>query len=462
MGNGLAANRQTQRPPSYPGPANASSTHRGSRAFFPPENHYSPRHKESRSREESNLPHRDFNLPHPGQLERRISSRPTAPPQSIRANQDTPEDPLPSNLHISQLKQFHKFQKTTPDTTPTHPPAVPHTEHIHTVFNPLQLVQQNKSMEIPNQLAIDNLVDQLVTSDEEQRIAGDVKLQVGIMFQALRRLEQDNAALRRVAGAGGGRGPGPDAMGDIAALQEEIANYQGQVKGLEDKNNELYKVNHEWSEEYKNMRKSLTDQIKKFGEEKGALERQIAKLDADLAEDENATGQLIKKLKNVNAVLTQDKMLLEQQIEELDIEKGKLAKRLTTLEKLYEEDVNEELAAKEQIRDLALTIREMKDKEKKHINEYTVLDDRVTDMQEQLRKAKNQQKAERETREKAEKELKKANRAFKDIKKVYFHSPPRREYFPPPIVNRYDPFDPYAPCDDVYDIDYDPLYDKYW
>ena len=83
MGNGLAANRQTQRPPSYPGPANASSTHRGSRAFFPPENHYSPRHKESRSREESNLPHRDFNLPHPGQLERRISSRPTAPPQSV-------------------------------------------------------------------------------------------------------------------------------------------------------------------------------------------------------------------------------------------------------------------------------------------------------------------------------------------------------------------------------------------
>lgn len=57
------------------------------------------------------------------------------------------------------------------------------------------------------------------------------------------------------------------------------------------------------------MRKSLTDQIKKFGEEKGALERQIAKLDADLAEDENATGQLIKKLKNVNAVLTQDKMV---------------------------------------------------------------------------------------------------------------------------------------------------------
>ena len=41
-------------------------------------------------------------------------------------------------------------------------------------------------MEIPNQLAIDNLVDQLVTSDEEQRIAGDVKLQVGIMFQTLR------------------------------------------------------------------------------------------------------------------------------------------------------------------------------------------------------------------------------------------------------------------------------------
>lgn len=71
----------------------------------------------------------------------------------------------------------------------------------------------------------------------------------------------------------------------------------------------MYKVNHEWSEEYKNMRKSLTDQIKKFGEEKGALERQIAKLDADLAEDENATGQLIKKLKNVNAVLTQDKMV---------------------------------------------------------------------------------------------------------------------------------------------------------
>lgn len=46
--------------------------------------------------------------------------------------------------------------------------------------------------------------------------------------------------------------------------------------------------------------------------------------------------------------------------------------------------MNEELAAKEQIRDLALTIREMKDKEKKHINEYTVLDDRVTDMQEQV------------------------------------------------------------------------------
>ena len=68
----------------------------------------------------------------------------------------------------------------------------------------------------------------------------------------------------------------------------------------------------------------------------------------------------------------------------MDIEKSKLAKRLTTLEKLYEEDVNEELAAKEQIRDLALTIREMKDKEKKHINEYTLLDDRVTDLQEQV------------------------------------------------------------------------------
>ena len=68
----------------------------------------------------------------------------------------------------------------------------------------------------------------------------------------------------------------------------------------------------------------------------------------------------------------------------MDIEKGKLAKRLCTLEKLYEEDVNEELAAKEQIRDLALTIREMKDKEKKHINEFTVLDDRVTDLQEQV------------------------------------------------------------------------------
>ena len=56
-------------------------------------------------------------------------------------------------------------------------------------------------------------------------------------------LEQDNAALRRVAGGGGGRGPGPDAMGDIAALQEEITNYQGQVKGLEDKNNEVSHLN---------------------------------------------------------------------------------------------------------------------------------------------------------------------------------------------------------------------------
>ena len=57
------------------------------------------------------------------------------------------------------------------------------------------------------------------------------------------------------------------------------------------------------------MRKSLTDQIKKFGDEKGALERQIAKLDTELAEDENASGQLIKKLKNANAILGQDKMV---------------------------------------------------------------------------------------------------------------------------------------------------------
>ena len=46
----------------------------------------------------------------------------------------------------------------------------------------------------------------------------------------------DNAALRRTVG---GRPPGPDPAGDIAALQEEIANYQGQIKGLEDKNNEV-------------------------------------------------------------------------------------------------------------------------------------------------------------------------------------------------------------------------------
>ena len=68
----------------------------------------------------------------------------------------------------------------------------------------------------------------------------------------------------------------------------------------------------------------------------------------------------------------------------MECEKTKLAKRLTTLEKLYEEDVNEELAAKEQIRDLAVTIREMKDKEKKNVDEYRNLYDRVTELEEQV------------------------------------------------------------------------------
>ena len=58
------------------------------------------------------------------------------------------------------------------------------------------------------------------------------------------------------------------------------------------------------------MRKSLTDQIKKVEGEKDALERQIAKLDADLNENDSATEQLIRKLKSSNAILTQEKEVL--------------------------------------------------------------------------------------------------------------------------------------------------------
>lgn len=228
---------------------------------------------------------------------------------------------------------------------------------------------------------------------------------------------------------------GADAAGDIATMQEEITNYRNQVQGLEEKNDELYKVNHEWSEEYKNMRKSLTDQIKKVEGEKDALERQIAKLDADLNENDSATEQLIRKLKSSNAILTQEKESLNRSCEDLDNEKTKLTKRLNTLEKLYEEDVNDELAAKEQIRDLAITVREMKDKEKKHINEYRLLDDRVTDLQDQLRKAKTQHKGERDKRENAEKELKKANKAFKEIKKEIFEQL-NKEHYSPPVTSK--------------------------
>ena len=108
-------------------------------------------------------------------------------------------------------------------------------------------------MELPNQTAIEDQINQLVGSVEEDRMATEVKQQIAVLYQSLRSeyslhcynnhsiiccvgLELDNAALRRTVG---GRPAGPDTAGDIAALQEEIANYQGQIKGLEDKNNEV-------------------------------------------------------------------------------------------------------------------------------------------------------------------------------------------------------------------------------
>ena len=53
----------------------------------------------------------------------------------------------------------------------------------------------------------------------------------------------------------------------------------------------------------------MTDQIKHLEGEKNALERQIAKLDGDLTENDQATDQLIKKLKSSNLMLTQDKQV---------------------------------------------------------------------------------------------------------------------------------------------------------
>ena len=54
----------------------------------------------------------------------------------------------------------------------------------------------------------------------------------------------------------------------------------------------------------------MTDQIKQLEGEKNALERQIAKLDGDLNENDQATDQLIKKLKTTNMMLTQDKQVM--------------------------------------------------------------------------------------------------------------------------------------------------------
>ena len=68
---------------------------------------------------------------------------------------------------------------------------------------------------------------------------------------------------------------------------------------------------------------------------------------------------------------------------------------------------------------------------------------------------KNQLKNEKDKKENVEKELKKANRAFKEIKKV--NSPIyRREFFPlpPPVRGKrlYEPCDPYYDPYDPYDI----------
>ncbi|WP_411023296.1 hypothetical protein, partial [Salmonella sp. s51228] len=124
----------------------------------------------------------------------------------------------------------------------------------------------------------------------------DLKNQIRLIYINLNRFEEDNRHLRRTLEARSStEGVPTDFDGDVDALQQQIRDLRDTMNSLQEKNNELYKVNHEWSEQYKDVRKAMTDRIKTLEAEKEALTKQIAKLDSENQEQETSIENAMRK-----------------------------------------------------------------------------------------------------------------------------------------------------------------------